>query len=52
MKPYTVTIEAYGTAEKVVANGGNSGRVFLPKAWVGRQVKVLLLEDIEHNPHL
>ena len=44
MKPFTVTVEAYDTIEKEVRNGGNSGRVFVPKAWAGCRVRVLLLE--------
>ena len=46
MKPYTVTLEVFGTVEKEVANGGNSGRVFVPRAWVGRKVRVYLVEPL------
>ena len=49
MKPFTVTVEAYDTIEKEVRNGGNSGRVFVPKSWTGHRVRVLLLEPIEEE---
>lgn len=45
-EPFRVDIQAYETIEKVVANGGNSGRVFVPKTWKGKRVRVLLLEPV------
>ena len=39
-----VRLEAYQVIEKVVKSSGNSGRVYVPKEWVGKRVKVLLLE--------
>ncbi len=49
MKPITVTYECYETIEKEVRNGGNSGRVFVPKSWAGRRVRILLMEPIEED---
>ena len=49
MKPFTVTIDAYDTIEKEVSNGGSSGRVFVPKSWAGRKVRILLMEPIEEG---
>lgn len=40
---------AYEVIEKEVATGGNSGRVFVPKAWIGKQVKVVLLDPLEEE---
>ena len=31
------------------ANGGNSGRVFVPKRWAGRRVKIVLMEPLEEG---
>ncbi|AIY89891.1 hypothetical protein GACE_0842 [Geoglobus acetivorans] len=36
----------YEVIEKVVKDGGNSGRVYVPKAWVGKKVKIILLEPL------
>lgn len=49
MKPFSVTIEAYDMIDKEVGPGGNSGRVFVPKAWVGKKVKILLVEDLDNE---
>ena len=41
-------INAYGMADKKVTNT-NSAHVYLPAEWVGRKVKVLLLEPVEEE---
>lgn len=45
MDRFTVTLEGYDMIEKEVKNGGNSARVFVPKAWTGCKVKVVLVEE-------
>nr|WP_197050475.1 DUF2080 family transposase-associated protein [Methanobacterium formicicum] len=30
--------------EKEVKSSGNSGRVYVPKGWIGKKVKILLVE--------
>ncbi len=30
--------------EKVVAKSGNSGRIYLPRDWIGKRVKVIRVE--------
>jgi len=47
MKPIQVINECYDTKGTTVKNGGNSGRIFVPKAWTGKKVLVLLLEPLE-----
>ena len=49
MKSYSVTLDAYGTVEKEVRDGGNSGRVFVPKAWIGKKVRIYLVEPVEEG---
>jgi putative transposon-encoded protein len=49
MKPYSVTLDAYCTVEKKVRDGGNSGRVFVPRAWIGKKVRVYLVEPVEEE---
>jgi len=45
MKKIKITVEGYEVLEKVVREGGNSGRVYLPKSWIGKRVKIILLES-------
>jgi len=40
-----VHTEAYQVIDKTVKSIGNSGGILVPKTWVGRRVKVLLLEE-------
>jgi putative transposon-encoded protein len=39
--------EGYESIEKVIINGGNSGRVYVPKSWLGRRVRIILLDPLE-----
>ena len=39
--------EAYQVIEKTVKAGGSSGRVYVPKGWVGKRVNILLLESVD-----
>jgi len=41
-----VRFEVYGQEmmEKMVRASGNSGRVYLPTQWVGRQVKIIRID--------
>jgi len=41
-----IEVQAYQVVEKTVKASGNSGRVYVPKEWVGKKVKVFLLEAI------
>jgi putative transposon-encoded protein len=41
--------EGYAFIEKSVRNGGDSGRVFVPKAWAGKKVIVILTEPPGDN---
>jgi putative transposon-encoded protein len=42
-----VRLEAHQVIEKTVKSSGNSGRVYVPKEWIGKRVKVLLLESLD-----
>lgn len=42
-----IEIEAYQVIEKTVKSGGNSGRVYVPVDWIGKRVKILLMEPLE-----
>jgi len=41
-----VKIQGYQIIEKTVKSSGNSGRIYVPKGWVGKRVKVVLLETV------
>jgi putative transposon-encoded protein len=44
-----VHTEAYQVIDKTVKSIGNSGGILVPKKWVGRRVKVLLLEEVDEE---
>jgi len=37
-------LKGYEALEKVAQAGGNSARVYVPKKWKGKKVKIILLE--------
>ena len=39
-----IKMKGYEALEKVAQVGGNSARVYVPKHWKGKKVKVILLE--------
>jgi len=47
MEKKTTTLEGYSIIEKRVAVDTNSGRIYVPKSWIGKRVVVVLLEDVE-----
>ncbi len=48
-EPMKVTLDAYQIIEKEVKLGGNSGRVYVPIDWVGKKVKIVLVEALNKN---
>ncbi len=45
MKKQTrIQLTGYEMLEKQVNKSGNSGRVYVPIEWIGKKVKVILLE--------
>lgn len=44
-----VHTDAYQVLDKTVKSIGNSGGILVPKKWVGRRVKVLLLEEVDEE---
>ncbi|MEM4263439.1 MAG: DUF2080 family transposase-associated protein [Candidatus Woesearchaeota archaeon] len=43
-KEIQIKLTGYEVLEKQVNKGGNSGRVYLPIEWVGKRVKIILVE--------
>jgi putative transposon-encoded protein len=48
-KEMDITSVCYGMVDRVVGPAGHSGRVHVPKAWVGKRVRVLLLDPIDEE---
>ncbi|WAC04197.1 MAG: DUF2080 family transposase-associated protein [Methanoregula sp.] len=44
-----ITTKAYQVIDRPVKSMGNSGGIYLPKDWIGKQVKILLLDPIENE---
>jgi len=44
-----IEIDAYQVVEKTAKSSGNSGRVYVPIDWVGKKVKVLLIEPLNEK---
>jgi putative transposon-encoded protein len=40
-----VTLEVFDTLEKKVRASGNGGAISCPKSWVGKRVKLCLMEQ-------
>jgi putative transposon-encoded protein len=48
-EPMEITTRAYEVIERPVKSMGNSGGIYLPKDWIGKMVKILLIEPLEQN---
>lgn len=44
-KEVNIQLIGYEMFEKTVTKGGNSGRVYVPPSWIGKRVKVVLIEE-------
>ena len=43
-KPIQMKMDGYEIVEKKADKGGNSGRVYVPNHWIGKKVRVVLIE--------
>jgi putative transposon-encoded protein len=43
-KPMNINMEGFEVVEKVAVKGGNSARIYVPKKWEGKKVRVVLIE--------
>jgi len=43
-KTISMRLEGFEVIEKLVQSSGNSGRVYVPNKWVGKKVRVVLIE--------
>ena len=44
MEKTNINLVGYEMLEKRVNKSGNSGRVYVPVEWIGKKVKIILLE--------
>ncbi|WP_422191369.1 DUF2080 family transposase-associated protein [Methanoregula sp.] len=45
----TIQSPAFEVIERTVKGRGTSGGVYLPVSWVGKRVKILLLDPVEES---
>lgn len=43
-KAIKMRMEGYEVVEKVAERGGNSARIYVPKHWLGKRVRAVLME--------
>jgi len=43
-KSIQMRMEGYEVVEKRAERGGNSARVYVPKHWIGKKVRIVLIE--------
>ena len=48
MDKLNISVTGYEAREKVVTKSGNSGHIIVPPTWVGKRVKIILLDPIEN----
>jgi len=46
MKDMEVTLRGFQVLEKDVGDAKTSGRIFVPKEWIGKRVKVVLIDPL------
>ncbi len=45
----SIHLDGYEVLEKIVRTSGNSGRVYLPLAWVGKRIKIIRIDPLDDN---
>ena len=43
-KTISMRMEGFEVIEKVAESSGNSGRIYVPKKWIGKRVRAVLVE--------
>jgi putative transposon-encoded protein len=47
MDKLDMSVTGYEVREKTVTKSGNSGHVIVPPSWIGKRVKIILLDPIQ-----
>ena len=45
MKAIKMKMEGFEVVEKIEEKGGNSARIYVPKKWIGKKVRAVLVEE-------
>jgi putative transposon-encoded protein len=48
MDPMRIELNGYAVLEKIATKQGNSAHVTVPIAWLGKRVRVVLVEPLDH----
>jgi len=48
-QPSEVKVLGYEMLEREVKQSGNTGRVYLPKSWIGTRVKIMRVSQLERK---
>jgi putative transposon-encoded protein len=43
-KPIKMQMEGFEVVEKKAVRGGNSARIYVPKHWIGKRIRAVLVE--------
>jgi len=43
-RPVSMQMEGFEIVEKVAESSGNSGRIYVPKKWIGKKVRAVLIQ--------
>jgi putative transposon-encoded protein len=43
-KSMKIEMQGFEVVEKIAVRGGNSSRIYVPKKWVGKKVRAVLIE--------
>lgn len=46
VEPLQIKMEGFEVVEKIAEKGGNSARIYVPKKWVGKKVRAVLIEEL------
>ena len=44
LKPMNIQMVGYEVVEKRADKGGNSGRIYVPKSWIGKLIRAVRIE--------
>jgi len=43
-KSMKIEMQGFEVVEKIAVKGGNSSRIYVPKKWVGKKIRAVLIE--------
>ena len=49
MKPMSITMDGYIALDKTPAKTGNGARVLVPVSWIGKRVKIVLMDPVDED---